>query len=154
MHHNFLDMFFNVCFWAPFLAWLIAQSIKMVLNFLKTKQIDFYYFVSTGGMPSAHSAMVSALAAVVGLREGFDSSFFAIALAFALLVMFDASTVRRAAGLQAKILNEMIRELFKEHRLSEHKLAELLGHTRLEVFMGMLVGILVAMTVFAVSILK
>jgi len=147
MHTNFFDLFYNVCFWSPFLAWLIAQSIKMVTNYIDTKQVDLYYFVSTGGMPSAHSAMVSGLATSVGLREGFDTALFAVALAFALLVMFDASTVRRAAGMQARILNEMIRELFKEHRLSEHKLAELLGHTRLEVFMGMVVGILVAMIV-------
>ena len=154
MHTNLVDWFYNVCFWSPFLAWMIAQAIKMVTNYIDTKQIDLYYFVSTGGMPSAHSAMVSGLATAVGLREGFDTSIFALAFGFALLVMFDASTVRRAAGMQARILNEMIRELFKEHKLSEHKLAELLGHTRLEVFMGMVVGILVAMLVVSCNAVK
>ncbi len=147
MNSNIIDVFYNVCFWSPLLAWLTAQTIKMVTNYIDTKQVDLFYFVSTGGMPSAHSAMVSGLATAIGLKEGFETSLFTMAFAFALLVMFDASTVRRAAGMQARILNEMIRELFKEHRLSEHKLAELLGHTRLEVFMGMLIGILVAIIV-------
>ena len=72
-------------------------------------------------------------------------------LAFALITMFDASTVRRAAGLQAGLLNEMVDELFKEHRFSERKLAELLGHTRLEVFVGMVLGILIALLVNAAA---
>jgi hypothetical protein len=107
--------------------------------------------VSTGGMPSAHSALASGLATAVGLRGGFDSPLFALTLAFALMVMFDASTVRRAAGLQARLLNEIIDELFKEHHLSERKLKELLGHTRLEVVMGMIIGILVGMLVTSVG---
>ena len=84
---------------------------------------------------------------------GFGSAPFALALGFALLVMFDASTVRRAAGLQARLLNQIVDELFKEHRLSEKKLAELLGHTRLEVGLGMVVGILTAMLVNSLWIL-
>jgi uncharacterized protein len=98
-------------------------------------------------MPSAHSAMVSALALSVGLNAGFGSQVFVLAAAFATVVMFDASTVRRAAGQQARILNEMIAELFKAHRLSERKLKELLGHTRMEVFTGMLLGVAVALVV-------
>ena len=76
-----------------------------------------------------------------------------VALAFAIVVMFDAATVRRAAGVQARLLNEIVDELFKEHHLSERKLAELLGHTRLEVFMGMVTGILVAMLVHSIPVL-
>jgi acid phosphatase family membrane protein YuiD len=98
-------------------------------------------------MPSAHTAMVSALATSVGLREGFRSSVFALALAFAAVVMFDAQSVRRAAGQQARLLNQIVEELFKTHHLSETKLAELLGHTRVEVFVGMLMGVGVALLV-------
>lgn len=125
----------------------------MVIGFCRTRRLDFSYLVSTGGMPSAHSAMVSGLALAIGLRTGFESPVFALALAFALVVMFDASTVRRAAGLQARLLNQILEELFKHHHLSEKKLAELLGHTRLEVFMGMVIGILVGLLVHAAEVL-
>ena len=78
-----------------------------------------------------------------------------LGLLYALIVMFDASTVRRAAGQQAKLLNDIVDELFREHHLSEKKLAELLGHTRLEVFMGLLIGVFVAITVVsAMSLLE
>lgn len=106
--------------------------------------MDFYIFVSTGGMPSSHSSMVSALATSIGLTAGFGSPLFALALGFALVVMFDAQSFRRAAGQQARLLNQIVEELFKEHHFSEKKLAELLGHTRYEVFFGMLLGILIA----------
>ena len=139
----------NVTFWAALLSWIVAQSIKLSWHFLKTREIDFRYFVSTGGMPSAHSAMVSGLATSAGLRAGFSSTIFAIALAFALVVMFDAQSVRRAAGLQARLLNQIVQEIFKEHHLSKQKLAELLGHTRTEVFAGMLLGVFTALALHA-----
>lgn len=134
-------------FWTLFFAWIVAQSTKMLCGFSRTSRLDFSYLVSTGGMPSAHSAMVSGLATTIGMVSGFGSALFGIALGLALVVMFDASTVRRAAGQQARLLNEIIDELFKEHHFSERKLAELLGHTRLEVFMGMIIGVLIAMIV-------
>ena len=137
----------NPCIWAPLMAWTIAQCTKMICGFYETRRLDFRYLVSTGGMPSAHSAMAAGLATAVGLTCGFNTAIFAMALAFALVIMFDASTVRRAAGLQARLLNEMIDELFKAHHFSERKLAELLGHTRMEVFMGMIIGILSAIII-------
>ena len=137
----------QVCLLAPLCSWIIAQLTKMICGFYETHRLDFSYLVSTGGMPSAHSALVCGLATSVGLRLGFADPVFVLALAFAMITMFDASTVRRAAGHQARVLNQMVEELFKEHRFSEKKLAELLGHTRLEVFMGMLVGVLVGIIV-------
>ena len=151
MDAHFLDLFKSPCFWAAFCAWMTAQFIKMLISFLGTRRLDFGYLVSTGGMPSAHSAMVTGLATAIGLNEGFGTPIFALALGFAMIVMFDASTVRRAAGLQARLLNDILDELFKAHHLSEQKLVELLGHTRLEVFMGLIVGILVAMIVTTIS---
>jgi len=148
-----VDIFRSTCFWSPVCAWLMAQFTKMICGFWKTHRMDFSYLVSTGGMPSAHSAMVSGLTTAVGIKSGFDTPVFAVSLAYALTIMFDASTVRWAAGQQAKLLNEIIDGLRTEHRFSESKLKELLGHTRLEVFMGMLIGILVALFVVSVPVL-
>ena len=131
----------NTSIWAGVAAWAAAQTIKMTIAWRKTHEFDFRFFVSTGGMPSAHSAAVSALATSVGLRAGLGSPVFAVATAFAIIVMFDAQSVRRAAGQQARLLNQIVAELFKAHHLSKHKLAELLGHTRLEVFFGLLLGV-------------
>lgn len=137
----------NISIWCGLAAWLLAQCIKMVIAYRQSRSVDFGVLVSTGGMPSAHSASVSALAASVGMRAGFSSALFATTLAFASIVMFDAQSVRRAAGHQAALLNQIVEELFKEHHLSQQKLAELLGHTRVEVFAGMITGILVAVAI-------
>jgi len=137
----------NPTIWSACLAWLFAQTIKMAFFFARTRRINLAYLVSTGGMPSAHSAFVSALAASVALRVGMADPLFALALAFALVVMFDAQSVRRAAGIQARVLNQIIDELFKTRRIAEGRLVELLGHTRLEVFLGMLIGVFVAILV-------
>lgn len=154
MQDSIVALFCNVWFWAAFWAWVAAQFTKMVCSFAQTGRLDFRYFVSTGGMPSAHSALVSGMATAIGLLAGFGSAFFALALTLAVLTMFDASTVRRAAGMQARLLNEIVDELFQEHHLSERKLAELLGHTRLEVFMGALMGVLTGMLVCAAHVLR
>lgn len=137
----------NISIWCSLIAWLIAQTIKMVISYRQGGRLDFSVLVSTGGMPSAHSAAVSALAASVGMRAGFSSAMFAATLAFACIVMFDAQSVRQAAGQQARILNQMVEELFHEHHLSQQKLAELLGHTRTEVFGGMFTGIVASMVI-------
>jgi len=153
MNTHFVYLFESPCFWSAFCAWMAAQFTKMLIGFLRTRRLDFRYLASTGGMPSAHSAMVTGLATAIGLREGFETPMFALALGFAMIIMFDASTVRRAAGLQARLLNDILDELFKAHHLSEQKLVELLGHTRLEVFMGLIMGILVAMIVNSIALL-
>ncbi len=153
MHVNFIDLFHNPCFWAAFWSWTVAQCAKMLCGLCSTRRLDFSYLVSTGGMPSAHSALAMGMATSVGLVSGFDTTVFMVALVVASITMFDASTVRRAAGLQARLLNEMLDELFKEHHLSERKLKELLGHTRLEVLMGAIVGILTAMIVVSYSVM-
>ncbi len=131
-------------FWSSFIGWTVAQMVKMSTGFAKTGQFDFRYLLSTGGMPSAHSAMVCGLAASIGLTEGFDAPVSMLAAGFAAITMFDAASVRRAAGHQAKIMNVMIQELFQQHKLSQTRLKELLGHTQKEVFAGMAVGIIVA----------
>jgi acid phosphatase family membrane protein YuiD len=133
------------CILAPLSAWFLAQGIKMMRQFLRERRLDFRVLLSTGGMPSAHTAMVCALLTSVGLTVGYRDPLFAVTLAFAAVVMFDAQSVRRAAGQQARLLNQIIDELFREHHLSESKLAELLGHTRMEVFVGMVTGVFVGL---------
>lgn len=141
----------NLVLWSAVLAWLAAQTIKMIISLVQRGRLDFSYMVSTGGMPSAHSASVSGLAAAAGLSTGLDSPLFAVATIFACIVMFDAQSVRLAAGKQAKLLNQMVDELFHEHHFSEQKMAELLGHTRLEVFAGAALGILTSFLLFRVT---
>ena len=132
---------------AALLSWLVAQFIKFATEIVKSRELDFTYFVSTGGMPSAHSASVIGLATRIGIDSGFHTPIFALALWFALIVMFDAQSVRKAAGEQAKILNQIRDELKAHHHLPGDKLKELLGHTRLEVFAGAMVGIAVGILV-------
>ncbi len=141
---NPVHLFTTPWFWSSFVGWTLAQVMKMTSGLIKTGQVDFRYLLSTGGMPSAHSAMVCGLCTSIGLTEGFDAPITLLATGFAAITMFDAATVRRAAGHQAKILNLMIAELFKQHKLRQIHLKELLGHTRKEVFAGMIVGIVVA----------
>jgi len=135
----------NVTLWSAVFGWTVAQFIKFTSSYIRERRIDFSYFVSTGGMPSAHSALVSALATSAGIASGVGSPLFAVTAIFAMIVMFDAQGVRRAAGHQARVLNQIVDEVMKEHHLPKReKLAELLGHTRHEVFAGMMLGIVTA----------
>lgn len=143
---------FNPTFWAAFCGWTLAQATKIICLLVQNRRINLRHLMSPGGMPSAHSTMAGALVTSVALCNGTSGTLFAVTLAFALVVMFDAQSVRRAAGLQAGILNQMLDELFKEHRFSEQKMIELLGHTPLEVFIGLVMGILVAMMVHALML--
>ena len=152
MSESLSELHWPVCFVAPVCAWVVAQGTKMLVGFHRTHRLDFKYLVSTGGMPSAHSSLVAGTATALGLVAGFRTPLFALGFVFSLIVMFDASTVRRAAGQQARLLNEIIEEFFTEHHFSERKLAELLGHTRFEVFMGALMGVLVALMVWSLAL--
>ena len=122
-------------------ACLIAQVLKLIIDTIQNGKISAKVLTTTGGMPSAHSALVTALATGVGLNLGWKSADFAIATIFAIIVMYDAAGVRQAAGKQARILNQMVDELFSEdHKFNEEKLKELLGHTPVQVIAGSLLG--------------
>ncbi|WP_250121958.1 divergent PAP2 family protein [Chroococcidiopsis sp. CCMEE 29] len=124
---------------------LIAQVSKLVFELIKNRKIDMRSLVTTGGMPSAHSALVTSLATGIGQTSGWASSEFAIATIFAIIVMYDAAGVRQAAGKQARILNQMIDELFHEkHEFNEDRLKELLGHTPFQVLVGSALGITIS----------
>ena len=127
------------------LAAFFAQVIKFIIFTIQTKKINFKIFTTTGGMPSSHSAGVMGLSTSVGLIEGFDSVIFAVALGYALITMYDAAGVRRAAGKTAACLNKMMDDFYKHDvQAIGGKLKELLGHTPFEVIMGALFGILFA----------
>jgi uncharacterized protein len=131
-----------------FIAWAMAQGLKMVLFAILERRINWRRLIDTGGLPSAHSAFVCGLATKVGVVEGLHSSAFAIAVVFALIVMYDAMSLRREAGKHADVLNELlllsfIQEAFKEREA----LKELLGHTPLEVTAGALLGVVTGLLV-------
>jgi acid phosphatase family membrane protein YuiD len=138
------EIFGNSILAATGWAWFVAQTLKVIINSIRERRLNLWYMTTMGGMPSSHSATVAGLAAAVGVREGFRSTLFAIALVFALVVMYDAAGVRRAAMHQARILNQIIDELFQGHPISETRLRELLGHTPFEVIVGAILGALVA----------
>lgn len=126
-------------------ACIVAQVAKLFVELIKNKKVNLRSLVTTGGMPSAHSALVTALAASVGQTVGWASAEFAIATIFAIIVMYDAAGVRQAAGKQARILNQMIDELFQEDsKFSEDRLKELLGHTPVQVIVGSILGIAIS----------
>jgi acid phosphatase family membrane protein YuiD len=134
----------NQILWSTLTAWMVASILKVAFFYLKEKKINFRRFVGTGGMPSSHSALVAGLATAVGLKDGWNSVSAALAIIFALVVMYDAAGVRLAASRQAATLNKIIDELFEEGEFHHERLKELLGHTRVEVIVGAGLGILIA----------
>lgn len=140
-----IQLFQNQVLLCTLVAWIIAQTLKVFLSVRQQRRFDAKWFLGTGGMPSAHSAGVVALATGVGLENGFQTAGFAVAAMFALVTMFDAQGVRRAAGRQAVVLNKMIDEVYLSGQVSEERLKELIGHTPFEVFVGAAVGCLVAL---------
>lgn len=130
---------------AVLLAWFIAQFLKVLGAFKDGfSRSDLKKFVDTGGFPSSHSATVAALAASCGLISGFDSQYFAIAFALAVVVIYDAFTLRREAGRQAAALNRIVNDFYSNKGIQFENLKELVGHTRFEAFIGLVIGILVA----------
>ncbi|WP_071518043.1 divergent PAP2 family protein [Geitlerinema sp. PCC 9228] len=144
-HFSVLNVFQNRVLVVAVVACIAAQVSKFLVDWLKNGKPNWHVLVETGGMPSSHSALVTSLAAGVGQTAGWSSMEFAIAAIFAAIVMYDATGIRRAAGKQAKILNQMI-ELFQqeEHEFSEDKLKELLGHTPFQVLVGSVLGLAVS----------
>ncbi|MFC2067162.1 divergent PAP2 family protein [Chloroflexota bacterium] len=127
-------------------SWAIAQSLKVVIVLIQKKQLDLRYLVISGGMPSAHSAVVCALATSIALIQGFGSVAFGIAAMFALIIMYDAAGVRQSVGKQSVVLNRVIRELRLRRPMIEleRDLREFIGHTSFQVIVGGLLGIVTA----------
>lgn len=156
-----MEFFFNYPLIAAMLAIIIAQSIKIPLAYLLTREFKPFLVFSTGGMPSSHSAAVSALTTGVGIVDGLLSTTFAISFTISVIIMFDASGVRRHAGEQAVVINQMVKDLhdFFDHAKDWNKkeiyekrkeLKELLGHQPIEVFFGSVLGILIAVLLYPI----
>lgn len=141
---NVLALADNEVLQVALFAWLVAQVAKTLLYWHKEGHFSLARFVGSGGMPSSHSALVVALFTAVGLREGWGSPITGITLVFALIVMYDAAGVRRAAGKQARVLNKIVIELAANKPLREERLKELLGHTPFEVIVGAILGAAIA----------
>ncbi len=144
----FRELAHNKTFISTFTAWVVAQGIKVIIGVFQEKRFNFRWFIGTGGMPSSHAAGAAALATACGLEKGFDSVIFALAAVFALVTMFDAQGVRRATGQQAEILNKILDDIYWRGKVESEKLRELIGHTPIQVFIGSVIGIVIAILMF------
>ncbi len=142
MENTLIGVFTNKYIYIPFLLWFGIQVFKLVYDLVKTKKFNFKRIMGAGGMPSSHSAVVTSLTTLVGKDVGVNSPVFAIALIFSFVVMYDACGVRRAAGKQAKVLNDIVNTPGLSNIQVQEKLQEALGHTPVQVFVGALIGII------------
>lgn len=126
------------------IAWSLAQGAKLPIEYLRTRRWNWSLLFSTGGMPSSHTALVTAIAHGTGMVAGFDTPVFALAVALAMVVIYDATGIRRQAGLHAEMINAMMQDLVEGHPLKQERLAEVLGHSPAEATVGFLLGIVVA----------
>ena len=126
----------------PFLAWLVAGCLKFLINSIKAKQLAFG-LIGYGGMPSNHSAIVSSMVALIGFKEGIDVPAFGVALTLAFIVMLDANSLRRAVGKHAVAINDLSR-----HKPEYQPLRERMGHTKLEILGGVVVGFVVGYLIY------
>lgn len=140
----------NTILWIAVLAWAIAQIIKIAVDFQKTGKIKPALMISSGGMPSSHSALVVAMTTSIGLIEGCHTTLFAVSAVLSMVVMYDAAGVRRAAGTQARVINMMVANLENQGILLDKKLKELLGHSPTEVGAGAILGIAVAFLICSI----
>lgn len=138
-----LEILNNRFIQAGFLAWAIAQALKVVLTLIITREFDKSRMWGSGGMPSSHSSTTCALMMMIGYSHGFDSALFAMSFAFSAIVMYDAAGVRRSTGKNAAVLNRLIDDLYKDGSFKEEHLKELVGHTPIQVLAGALLGILI-----------
>lgn len=141
----FNQIFHNQILMTAIVSWALAQLIKIIIELIRTHRINWQLIFATGGMPSSHSSLVVALATATGLRQGFDSSLFAIATVLGFVVLYDAQGIRRQAGNQARIINRMLQNVENAGIKVDKNLKELLGHTPIQVMGGTILGIIVAL---------
>ena len=141
---NLGALFQNKALIAGLIAWLLAQVIKMPLNYLYTRKWNWALLLTTGGMPSSHSSLMTGTVFAIGLYHGFNDPTFALGVAITMIVTYDAAGVLRQAGIHAQRINFLFGELLTGHPVSDKDLREVLGHTPLEVMGGILLGLIVA----------
>lgn len=155
-----MELLMNFPLWSALAAIFFAQFVKVPITFIATRKLDWSLLTSTGGMPSSHSAAVTALSTGVAIEAGLGSVAFAISAMFAIITMFDATGVRRQAGEQAIVLNQLVNDFNrfvdeakswpkKPDQVKRKELKELLGHKPVEVFFGGLTGILLTLFLYA-----
>ena len=142
MKNTFMMFITNKYIYIPMILWFFIQVFKVVHDLYKTKKLNFRRILGAGGMPSSHSAVVVSISTLIGKNYGVDSAIFALSLIFSLVVMYDACGVRRAAGKQAKLLNEIVNTPGLSSIEVKGKLQEALGHTPVQVFVGALIGLI------------
>ena len=140
-----LDILNNKFIYIPILVWFFIQSFKVIWDLVATKKCNFKRILGAGGMPSSHSAVVTSLTVLIGKSEGLASPIFALSFIFAMVVMYDAAGVRRAAGKQAHLLNKIIETPGLTNVEVQERLVEVLGHTPLQVIVGATIGIIVGL---------
>ena len=141
---NFGEIFQNKALIAGVSAWLLAQIIKIPLDYLRTHKWNWALFFTSGGMPSSHSSLMTATTLAIALYHGFDHPAFALGVAITMIVTYDAAGVRQQAGMHAQRINVLFEELLQGHPISDKDLREVLGHTPLEVTGGILLGLIIA----------
>ena len=146
MVYDVLGFFSNRYILCALTAWILAQGLKIPTYWFVEHRLDWRRFLGAGGMPSSHTASVVSLSVMLGAVNGFDSAIFAVSLAFSVVVMYDATGVRRETGKQGAVINEILKKVLIDGRpISDDELKELVGHTPFEVAGGILVGLLVAL---------
>ena len=144
----FLTEFFgNPAVVSGLAAMMLAQLLKLLLNYALNKKWDWVLLIKSGGMPSSHSAMVTAIAVSIGLWEGFDTAAFAAAFGLMVIVTYDSANVRWQSGLHAQKINQLLRDVFSGQPINDQLLKEVIGHTPRQVYIGVILGILVALAV-------
>lgn len=144
------DFFTNPVGVSTMLGWFLGQLLKVPIEYLRHKRWDWTLLLSAGGMPSSHSALMTAVTTSIGLNAGWDSPIFALALAITGIVVYDATGVRRQAGFHAERINQIARELLHLKRLEESQISylrEIIGHTPGEAVAGVFLGALIAIAV-------
>ena len=137
------------------LGWIVAQLIKLPIDFLRTKKWNWAMLINAGGMPSSHSALMSSVTTAIALNQGWDSPLFILALSITGIVIYDATGVRRQAGFHAERINEILRSFVTEHKIDEPQkmeLLEIIGHSPAEAAIGALLGIVIAIVVWLLMV--
>jgi acid phosphatase family membrane protein YuiD len=139
-----MSILYNYVLIAALIAWGIAQTIKVPIEYLQTHRLNWALLVQAGGMPSSHSALIVAITHGIGLSVGFGTALYALAFAISMIVIYDATGIRRQAGKHAEMINAMIKDLAAGNPLKQEQLREVLGHTPGEALGGILLGLVVA----------
>ncbi len=144
----FNDLLSNRVLMTAVVAWVLGQFLKLPGYYILHHKWNWGVIFSPGGLPSSHSSLMTATTLSIGLFHGFSNPLFGLAMAVSMIVIYDATGVRRQAGLHARVINEIMEEIFAGRPIPEKQLREVLGHTPVEAIVGILLGILIALAIW------